>query len=64
VTEWLRISTTGKRIGKVSLSGRMCVEMNAREVKIVAAQRRDVLADVSEKAMARHWLRHGVAGQV
>ena len=35
----------------VSISGRMCVEMNARDVKIVAAQRIDVLATVSMKGL-------------
>lgn len=34
-------------MGSVSCSGRMCVEMNAREVKMVAAHRNDSLGIVS-----------------
>lgn len=34
-------------MGTVSISGRMCVEMNARDVKTVAAHRRDSLMAVS-----------------
>lgn len=41
------MSTTGKRIGTVSISGSMWVEIKAREVKIVAAQRSDSLMIVS-----------------
>ena len=41
------MSTTGKRMGTVSISGRICVEMNARDVNMVAAQRSDSLVTVS-----------------
>lgn len=38
------MSTTGNRIGTVSISGKMCVEMKARDVNMVAAQRSDSLS--------------------
>ena len=41
------MSTTGKRMGMVSISGRICVEMNARDVNMVAAHRSDLLMFVS-----------------
>lgn len=41
------MSTTGKRIGTVSISGNMCVEMNARDVNMVAAHKSDSLQQVS-----------------
>jgi hypothetical protein len=47
-TEWFRMSTTGNRMGTVSRSGSMCVEMKARDVKMVAAHRRSSLVHVRE----------------
>jgi hypothetical protein len=41
------MSTTGKRIGNVSFSGIMWVDMKARDEMIVAAQRKHSLLFVS-----------------
>jgi hypothetical protein len=41
------MSTTGNNTGTVSCPGSMCVDMNAREVNIVAAHNKDSLTLVS-----------------
>jgi hypothetical protein len=45
------MSTTGKSMGIVSRPGRICVEMNAREVNIVAAHSSDSLTFVSDRPL-------------
>jgi hypothetical protein len=51
------MSTTGKRIGKVSFAGIMWVDIKARDEMIVAAQRNHALLFVSLYVLRRYYTR-------